>query len=107
MIYLASPYSHPDAAVREIRFLKACRAAAQLMNKGHLIFSPIAHSHPIALCGLPLDFAYWERFNREMLTFCESMMVLMLDGWQLSTGVQAEIRIMRGLDRPINYLLEE
>ncbi len=34
MIYLASPYSHPDVAVREARFHAACRAAAEFMRDG-------------------------------------------------------------------------
>ncbi|GIW55540.1 MAG: hypothetical protein KatS3mg082_1944 [Nitrospiraceae bacterium] len=34
MIYLASPYSHPDPAVREERFHAACRAAAALLLAG-------------------------------------------------------------------------
>jgi hypothetical protein len=31
MIYLASPYSHPDPLVREQRFRDACRATASLL----------------------------------------------------------------------------
>jgi hypothetical protein len=53
MIYLASPYSHPDPAVREARFREACRAAAKLMRLGQPAFSPIVHGHPIAVYGLP------------------------------------------------------
>jgi hypothetical protein len=44
MIYLASPYSHPDRAVREERFRGACRATAALLRSGHAVFSPIAHA---------------------------------------------------------------
>ena len=59
MIYLACPYSHPDNNVREHRFKMANRAAAKLMGEGHIIYSPISHTHPIAVEGdLPLDWAY-------------------------------------------------
>ena len=34
MIYLASPYSHPDPAVREFRFREACRAAGVTLSIG-------------------------------------------------------------------------
>ena len=60
MIYLASPYSHPDATVREARFQAACRATASLIRAGHEVFSPIAHSHPLAAFGLPTDWSFWE-----------------------------------------------
>jgi len=34
MIYLASPYSHPDPAVRAERYRAACRATAALLLAG-------------------------------------------------------------------------
>ena len=107
MIYLASPYSHPDAAIREERFRAACRAAAQLMRAGNIVFSPIAHSHPIALHGLPFDWMFWERHDREQLARCDEVVGLMLDGWQGSEGVLAEIRIAAELGKPVRYLEPE
>ena len=105
MIYLASPYSHPDAAVRQQRFEQVCGVASVLMRNGSLIFSPIAHSHPIALAGgLPLDFAYWEKFDRTILSVCHSLIVLKLLGWDESRGVAAEIQIMQESGKPISYL---
>ena len=65
MIYLASPYSHPDPAVRERRFRAACSAAAFLLQAGHAVFSPIAHGHVLAEHGLPTDWSFWQRFDRE------------------------------------------
>jgi hypothetical protein len=47
MIYLASPYSHADDAIRAQWFDAACRAAAELMRAGHTVYSPIVHGHPI------------------------------------------------------------
>jgi hypothetical protein len=67
MIYLASPYSHPDAEVRERRFDAACRAAAALICQGKTIFSPIAHSHAICRYGVPLDWRFWQRHDRRYL----------------------------------------
>ena len=45
--------------------------AAQLMAEGELIFSPISHTHPIALAGdLPTDWNYWESYDRAILQCC-------------------------------------
>ena len=107
MIYLASAYSHPDPAVREQRFRDACRAAARLMRAGHVVFSPIAHGHPIALHGLPTDWMFWEPFDRHHLERCDEVIVLTLDGWRESAGVQAEIRIATELGKPVRYLAPE
>ncbi len=105
MIYLASPYTHDDSTVREARFLAVCRHAARMMGDGLVVFSPISHTHPIAqVGGLPSGWSYWERVDREFLSRCESMVVLMLDGWETSIGVQAEIKIAEQLGLPVEFL---
>jgi len=104
MIYLASPYSHPDAEVRQQRFEAVCRAAAELIRMGKTIFSPISHSHAICRHGLPLDWRFWERHDRHYLETCDEVIVLMLDGWQESVGVQAEITMARALGKPVSFL---
>ena len=105
MIYLASPYSDPDPKVQQLRFEQVCRVAAALMNGGTVVFSPIAHSHPIALAGgLPGDFTYWEEFDRAMLSVCKCLIVLKLPGWEQSKGIKAEMAIMREMGKPISFL---
>ena len=44
-MYLASPYTAPDEAVRVARYGAAYLMAGQLLREGHLFFSSIAHSH--------------------------------------------------------------
>jgi nucleoside 2-deoxyribosyltransferase len=107
MIYLASPYSHPDATIREARFQAACRAAAALIRAGHAVYSPIAHSHPIAAYGLPTDWSYWERDARLHLKTRAEVVVLTLDGWRESVGVAAELAIAAELGLPVRYLSPE
>lgn len=103
MIYLASPYSHPDPDVREQRFEAACAAAAALLRAGHRVYSPIAHSHPLTRYGLPGDWAFWERHDRWYLERCDEVVVLMLEGWDSSEGVQAEIDYATRLGKPVWY----
>jgi hypothetical protein len=107
MIYLASPYSHPDAAVREQRFRAACRVVASLLRAAHVVFSPIVYCHVLVEHGLPTDWAFWEHVDREHLKRCDDVIVLMLDGWEESAGVQAEIRLARDLGKRVRYLAEE
>ena len=107
MIYLASPYSHPDHAVREWRFREACRAAAKLMREGHAVFSPIAHSHCICAYGLPTDWRFWEPFDRFQLQWCDEVFILMLDGWRESVGVQKEIQIAKEFGKRVRYVSPE
>ncbi len=100
MIYLASPYSHPDRRVCQSRFDAACRKTAEIMRTGRLVFSPVVHGHPLVRFGVPGDWMYWESFARHQLRWCDELVVLMLDGWEESHGVQAEIRMARELGKP-------
>lgn len=104
MIYLASPYSHPEVVVRERRFREACQAVVTLLASGLTVFSPIVHGHPLVDHGLPTDWPFWERFDRDHLVRCDEVVVLMLDGWRESIGVAAEIRIAGELGKPVWYL---
>lgn len=104
MIYLASPYTHSDPSVREARFDAACQATVGLVRSGHVVFSPIVHGHPLVRFDLPIEWDYWERFDREYLRRCNEVAVLMIDGWRESRGVQAEIDLAIDMDLPIRYL---
>jgi hypothetical protein len=98
LVYLASPYSHPDPAVQEERFQAVCRAASHLMQAGLRVFSPIAHSHPISLAGsLPTGWEYWEAYDEFVLSACGVLAILQLDGWNSSRGIKGEVEIARRL----------
>ena len=104
MIYLASPYSDPDPEVKEARFEAVCREAAILMQRGILVFSPIAHSHPITKHGTPSDWHYWKEFDRHIIGGCRGLWVLTLDGWRESVGVRAEIGLAIEFDKPTRLI---
>ncbi len=103
MIYLATPYSHRLASVRQARFLTACRFAAKLINEGVDVFCPIAHSHPIAMYNVADDFVFWQAWDEWFLRRCDSMTVLMLPGWDISLGVASEITLAKELGIEIKY----
>jgi nucleoside 2-deoxyribosyltransferase len=107
MIYLASPYSHKDPEIREQRFQSVCKHAARLMRQGHTVLSPIAHSHPIAQYDLPKDWNFWKNQDEEMMKACDVVYVLMIDGWQESIGVTAEIQWAKENNIPVVYMLEQ
>ena len=108
LTYLALPYSDPDPRVRQYRFEVANRWAAKLMDEmGWVIFSPISHSHPIAEAGgLPRAFAFWEPFDRAYLSVSCMLVVIKLDEWEQSVGVQSEIEMAREMSLPILYLFD-
>ena len=105
LTYLASPYTHNDMNIKIDRYNQAVIAANHLIQKGELVFTPIGHTHPIALFSdLPGNWQYWEEFDSRMINACDSITVLMLDGWRQSTGVQAEIKLGKKLNKQIRSM---
>lgn len=105
MFYIASPYSSPDPAVRAERFMAVCRAAALMMKQGMHVYSPIIHSHPIALIGdLPKGWDYWREYDEFFIKHCDGVIVLMLDGWKESIGIKAELELAEKYGKPVRYM---
>lgn len=110
--YLASPYSDPTPEVRAQRFTAATRAAAQLMEAGEVVFSPIAHSHHIELLGMDTvhtvhDWEFWKRQDEPMLRRASRMKVLMLPGWKTSRGVSWEIGMAQQIGLTVTFIHPE
>ena len=104
MIYLASPYSHPDPLVREARFDAACRATAGLISAGHAVIAPVVQGHSLVRYGVPCDWSFWRPLAREYLAHCDELIVLQLDGWRESEGVQAESALASELRKRVDYV---
>lgn len=101
--YLASPYSDPDASVRARRYYYAATALAGLYrdDPGEYHFSPIVHSHPLALLGVDVD---WLALDMKMLAISRRLVVLRIDGWDRSIGVATEIAEARLLGIPVKEI---
>ena len=105
LIYLASPYSHASKKVMYERFEKVLRLAAHLIGKGQFVFSPIAYGHVMAgKYKMPTDWEFWLAFDEKVISKCDKLIVLKLEGWQKSNGVQAEIKIAKKYKIPIEYI---
>lgn len=107
LIYLAAPYSDKDPWIMENRFQLINKAASVLMSRGVYVFSPISHTHPIAVASngdLPRGWEFWEEYDKLMIRNCSEMYVLCLDGWEASIGVKAEMKIAKELNINITYI---
>jgi hypothetical protein len=84
------------------RFRLACKIAGALMAKGHYVFSPIAHSHPIALhSNIGGAWAQWQDFCTLMVNRCDQLGIVALPGWSKSVGIAEEAAIAAHLGKPI------
>jgi hypothetical protein len=106
LIYLASPYSKYPGG-RNAAFLAACDKAAELMLQGHLIFCPIAHSHPIENIGMDgeiKDGDFWLKQDFAVLSKCDELWVYQMPGWDTSYGVGKEIEFAKKNNIEVKYL---
>lgn len=107
IIYLATPYTHPRADVRDMRFEASNRVAALVMQQGHSVFSPISHSHPIAkyLPGdLLTDHEFWMGQDLPLLAVADELWVYPPDAADVSRGVAREVDEAKRMGKPIKYI---
>jgi hypothetical protein len=108
IVYLACPYTHPNSETRLSRFNFATLAAATLIRRGHIVYSPITMTHPIDVVMAgdagTLGSDYWVRFDEAFMNICSRIVVLALEGWQESRGVKREIEHFRKQGKPISFM---
>lgn len=102
--YFASPYSSPDAYIKELRYLQAIDIATQLIKKGYTLIEPIAMSHHHAQrFDLPTGYQFWQERDRKLIDCSDAVIVCMLEGWDKSVGVKDEINYALVQNKPVYY----
>lgn len=109
LLYLASPYTHDRPEIVEQRAEAAATTAAQLWALGLPTFGPIAHSETIIAKAIRHGYrqpehSEWMRFDLEILSGCDALIVLTLEGWASSKGVQQERDHARNLGIPVHFV---
>jgi len=105
-VYLAIPYTNYSDHEREWIFETANRIAFKYFWEGKTVISPITHCHPIAKYGFKGDFSVWREFDMELLKICSSVVVVCIEGWELSTGIKHEIEYAQANNIPVYYIRE-
>ena len=104
-LYMAGPYSLYPAGIEQA-FIDHCRIAAELVRDGVHVYSPVAHTHPIAVHGdiEPLNHEFWMKFNRAAMKVSKALVIVELPGWEESVGVEQERLAFARMGKPIYYL---
>lgn len=105
LIYVGTPYSKYPGGI-EKAFIDACKLTGDLLKLGLRVYSPIAHTHPIAInSGLdPLDHNIWLPFDAAIMEKADAMIVAKMDGWSQSKGIDHEIDVFLKAGKPIYHL---
>ncbi len=103
--YLASPYTkYPEG--EHAAFVAVAKQAALLLEAGVFAVSAITHSHPIYRAKPSLGGAWetWAELDRRMIHSSIGMIVCMLDTWEESKGIAAEIEFAQSISKPVVYM---
>ena len=103
--YVGTPYSKFPGGI-DAAFKAACEVTGRLIVKGVPVFSPIAHSHPIAEhAGIdPMSHEIWLEADRPMMEAAYGMIVMMLPGFDTSYGVAHEVEYFQKAGKPVIWL---
>lgn len=105
LCYLATPYSKFPGGIHH-GFVAASTFAARLLQAGVNVYSPIAHTHPLAIYGNidPLNHDIWLPFDSTMMQLSEALIVAQMPTWETSRGVLHEIEVFKKASKDIHYL---
>jgi hypothetical protein len=105
LVYLATPYSKYPTGI-EMAFRDACVLTGRLLRSGVKVYSPIAHTHPIAIHGKldPHDHSIWLPFDKAVMDKADVLLVAKMPSWEASYGIAEEIKVFRQAGKPIYYL---
>lgn len=104
LIYMASPFRHPQIVVREQRYKEACEAAAILLLLGRKVFAPIPYTYQFIDFGCPEDdWEFYKPLDFALVRRSTSLCVLQLDGWDVSNGVKEEMFAATAVGIPVWY----
>jgi len=103
--YLATPYSGYPAGTQRA-FVEASKVAAAFVRAGIPVYSPIAHTHPIAVHGGmdPLACDQWLLLDRVFEPAAVGLIVVKMPSWEKSHGISEEIKWFDGANKPIMYM---
>lgn len=116
MIYVASLFSNGchtdsdlDKEVRHQRYEYIMKRVADFMKHGFYVYSPILHCYEMSnRYKLPKDYAFWKDIDRDMISRCDKVLVLMmqdeLGNWVHSEGVTDEINYAEILGKTVEFV---
>lgn len=105
LVYLGSPYSKFPRGL-EAAYKDVCALTADLIREGVSAYSPIGHTHGVAIHGGldPLDHDLWLKFDAAMMAKADALAVATMESWQDSYGLAHEIKEFHLAGKPVWFV---
>lgn len=102
--YMATPYRRYPGGL-DAAAVRAAEFAAQLIDRGVNVYSPIVHSHEIARFTKlsPMD-DRWLEIEMAFMRPAKGLIVIKMSCWDTSTGIASERAWFKAMRRPIFIL---
>jgi hypothetical protein len=105
IIYIASPYNHPDSEIIEKNYLDVAELSAELCSQNVVALSPIVYGHTLLkIKDMPVDWMFWSNFCLSLLIKSDELWVFKIPGWDKSRGVTEEIQFAVDNNIPVKYI---
>ena len=103
--YLATPYSKYHLGLHAA-YEMACEQRALFVKARIPCFSPIVHSHAVALYGEldPLDHKIWLPDDAPFMALAKALVVVKAQGWEESYGIAEEIKAFAAAGKPVHSM---
>lgn len=104
-IFVAGPYNDKDDVIKQYRINTITEYCVNQFLKGNSPISALLMGLVYAnYYKLPTDTNTWLTFSQTLLKGCDELHVLMVNGWNRSSGVKAEIEAAEKLKIEIKYI---
>lgn len=106
LIYLAGPFSHTEKAIMNEREIQHAKCAIALKQQGLSIYAPITETTALEKLGglKETSWAYWREHDLNLLSRCDELWVMLLDGYKESLGVKGEVKFAVKNSIPIKFV---
>lgn len=106
-VYVASPYSHDDERIRNLRAQQVEEVAGLLQNDFNYAFIlPITMSHNTGkhMTNKGFSFDHWRDKDLTYIDCCDELWVITLNGWKESIGVKEEMLFANLKGIPVRFI---
>lgn len=104
LVYLGAPYGDYDPAVMLARMERVSEVSAQFIAAGIHSVSPLSNHYYIWDRDIPGNWKFWADYCLNLIRRCDEVVIVTIDGWIKSGGVQAEINIAKALNIPVHLI---
>lgn len=105
IVYVAAPYSNVNNKEQLMDTIAKVCGKYMIDNPGEYTITGLVHHYACQhYSEIGTDWNFWKNFCVDFLRRCDKLLVIQVEGWDASFGVQEEIRIATELKLPIIYI---